>query len=104
MAGWPPVGRVAAHSACDMFHSVGAWLLVWFFPTSVFGVGVSFWLRLSLIFAYFYFFFEHADIYEGAKHPVLLPKDHRYTTLVILVYHEKAFHTGCSQTLMQLQL
>ena len=22
-----------------MFHGIGAWLLVWFFPTSVFGVG-----------------------------------------------------------------
>ena len=42
---------------------------------------------------------ENADICEGAKHPILLPRDHRYTTLVIQMYHEKAFHTGCSQTL-----
>ena len=46
---------------------------------------------------------KHADICEGAKHPVLLPKDHRYTTLVIQMYHEKAFHTGCSQTLSLLR-
>ena len=39
---WPPVGRVAARSACGVFRGVGAWLLVWFFPTSVFGVGISF--------------------------------------------------------------
>ena len=24
------------------FHGVGAWLLVWFFPTSDFGVGIFF--------------------------------------------------------------
>ena len=39
---WPPIGKIAAHSAYDMFHGIGAWLLVWFFPTSVFGVGVFF--------------------------------------------------------------
>ena len=53
---WPPIGKIAAHSAYDMFHGISAWLLVWFFPTSVFGVGISFWLRLFLIFAYLYFF------------------------------------------------
>ena len=42
VAGWPHVGKMAAHSACDMFRGVGAWLLVWFFPTSVFGVGIFF--------------------------------------------------------------
>ena len=46
---------------------------------------------------------EHADICEGAKHPVLLPKDHRYTTLMIQMYRERAFHTGCSQTLSLLR-
>ena len=39
---WPPIGKIAAHSAYDMFHGISARLLVWFFPTSVFGVGVSF--------------------------------------------------------------
>ena len=42
VAEWPPIGKIAAHSAYDMFHGVGAWLLVWFFPTSVFGVGIFF--------------------------------------------------------------
>ena len=58
VAGWPPIGKIAAHSAYGVFHGVGAWLLVWFFATSVFGVGVSFWLRLFLIFAYLYLFIE----------------------------------------------
>ena len=35
---WPPIGKIAAHSAYDMFHGIS--LLVWFFPTSVFGVGI----------------------------------------------------------------
>ena len=39
---WPPIGKIAAHSAYDMFHGISAWLLVWFFPTSVFGLGVFF--------------------------------------------------------------
>ena len=56
---WPPIGRIAAHSAYDMFLGVSAWLLVWSFPTSVFGVGVSFWLRLFLIFAYLYLFIDN---------------------------------------------
>ena len=53
---WPPIGKIAAHSAYDMFHGISTWLLVWFFPTSVFGVGIFFWLRLFLIFAYLYLF------------------------------------------------
>ena len=32
VAEWPPVGKIAAHSAYDMFHGLGAWLLVCFFP------------------------------------------------------------------------
>ena len=27
----PPIGKIAAHSAYDMFHGISAWLLVWFF-------------------------------------------------------------------------
>ena len=33
---WPPIGKIAAHSAYDMFHGICTWLFVWFFPTSVF--------------------------------------------------------------------
>ena len=39
---WPPIGKIAAHSAYDMFHGISTLLLVWFFPTSVFGVGIFF--------------------------------------------------------------
>ena len=39
VAEWPPIGKIAAHSACDMFRGISTWLLVWFFPASVFGVG-----------------------------------------------------------------
>ena len=37
-----------------MFHGISTCLLVWFFPSSVFEVGIFFWLRLFLIFAYLY--------------------------------------------------
>ena len=37
---WPPIGKIAAHSAYDMFHGISTLLLVWLFPTSVFGVGI----------------------------------------------------------------
>ena len=39
---WPPIGKIAAHSAYDIFHGISTCLIVWFFPTSVFGVGISF--------------------------------------------------------------
>ena len=37
---WPPIRKIAAHSAYDMFHGISTRLLVLFFPTSVFGVGI----------------------------------------------------------------
>ena len=39
---WPPFGKISAHSAYDMFHGISTRLLVGFFPTSVFGVGIFF--------------------------------------------------------------
>ena len=42
---------------------------------------------------------ENVEICEGSRYPLLLPKYHRYTDLVIQYYHERAFHTGCAQTL-----
>ena len=40
---WPPIGKIAAHSAYEMF-SWYKYLIVslFFFPTSVFGVGIFF--------------------------------------------------------------
>ena len=29
---WPPIGKIAAHSAYEMFHGISTVLLVWFFP------------------------------------------------------------------------
>ena len=48
--------EIAAHSAFDMFSK--CWYLIGnlVFPTSVFGVGISFWLRLFLIIALLYLF------------------------------------------------
>ena len=42
---------------------------------------------------------ENTELGENARHPILLPKHHRYTDLVIKRYHESSLHTGVSQTL-----
>ena len=42
---------------------------------------------------------ENAEICEFSRYPLLLPKYHSYTDLVIQYYNERAFHTGCAQTL-----
>ena len=55
----------------DMFHGISTWLLVCFFPTSVFGVGIFFWLRLFLIFAYLYLFMSHLYVW---MYSITLPK------------------------------
>ena len=46
---------------------------------------------------------KNAEICEGARYPLLLPKCHRYTDLIIQCYHKKAFHTGCVQTLSSIR-
>ena len=52
-----PYWEIAAHSAYDMFSKYKKLIVNLVFPTSVFGVGISFWLRLFLIIAYLYLFF-----------------------------------------------
>ena len=39
---WSPIGKIAAHSAYDMFHGIKYLIVSLFFPTSVFGVGIFF--------------------------------------------------------------
>ena len=39
---WPPIGKIAAHSAYDMFSWYQYLIVGWFFSTSVFGVGIFF--------------------------------------------------------------
>ena len=41
---WPPFGKIAAHTAYDMFHIIYKYEIVTrlVFPTLVFGVGISF--------------------------------------------------------------
>ena len=53
--------EVAAHWAYDVFSKYCIILYKYLivnlvFPTSVFGVGISFWLRIFLIIAYLYLF------------------------------------------------
>ena len=46
---------------------------------------------------------ENAEICEGARYPILLPRCHRYTDLIIQCYHERVFHTGCAQALRSIR-
>ena len=39
---WPPIGKIAAHSAYDMFSWYKYLLVSFVFPTSVVGVGIFF--------------------------------------------------------------
>ena len=39
---WPPIGKIAAHSAYDVFHGIKYMIVILVFPTSVFGVGIFF--------------------------------------------------------------
>ena len=39
---WPPIGKIAAHSAYDMFSLYKYLIVSLVFPTSVFGVGIFF--------------------------------------------------------------
>ena len=57
---WPPIGKVAANSAYDMFSLHNYLIVISVFPTSVFGVGISFRLRLFLIIEYFYLNIIHS--------------------------------------------
>ena len=41
----------------------------------------------------------NADITEGAKYPILLPRRNYFTDLIIDQSHRRAFHVGSSQTL-----
>ena len=42
---------------------------------------------------------QNAELSDGARCPLLLPKLHRYTDLIVQRHHERAMHTGCAQTL-----
>ena len=42
---------------------------------------------------------ENADISEAARHPLLLPKNDKFTDLIIESHHKKAMHVGVAQTL-----
>ena len=39
---WPSIGKIAAHSAYEMFSWYKYLIVTLFFPTSVFGVGIFF--------------------------------------------------------------
>ena len=46
---------------------------------------------------------ELAEIDYGAKHPILLPRNHHFTHLVVLDAHERVMHNGPKETLAELR-
>ena len=46
---------------------------------------------------------RHADLPSTANHPILLPKEHPFTVLVIQDIHQKLQHVGTSHTLSHLR-
>ncbi|CAG2228174.1 unnamed protein product [Mytilus edulis] len=46
---------------------------------------------------------EHADVFENAKRPILLPKKEAFTKLLIYSYHRNLLHVGVAQTLSQIR-
>lgn len=46
---------------------------------------------------------QNADIPFATKHPVLLPRKHPFTTLVVLESHQRVKHNGVKDTLMDVR-
>ena len=46
---------------------------------------------------------DQAEISEGARRPILLPKNERFTHLLIEKVHRQSLHSGVSQTLGQVR-
>lgn len=46
---------------------------------------------------------QNAEIPYSAKHPIMLPKDHGYTKLIVKQAHERVFHNGPKETLTELR-
>ena len=45
---------------------------------------------------------SNAEVPYSTKHPILLPKDHQLTTLVVLRAHKRVSHGGVRETLTEL--
>ena len=46
---------------------------------------------------------ENADLPYDAKHPILLPKDHPFTTLIIKWAHNRVLHNSTRETLTEVR-
>lgn len=46
---------------------------------------------------------EHSDLEVEAQKPIILPKDHAYTTKAIEECHERVLHSGVRETLAELR-
>ena len=46
---------------------------------------------------------QHANIPYDTKHPILLPREHPLTKLIILHSHERVYHNGLKETLTEIR-
>lgn len=46
---------------------------------------------------------QHSDFSFREKHPLVLPKDHRYTELLVQRCHERVMHSGVRDTLVEVR-
>ena len=47
--------------------------------------------------------FQNADIPYATKYPILLPRDHFFTVLVVRDAHSRVFHNGVKETLTEVR-
>lgn len=46
---------------------------------------------------------DYSSLDDSAKYPVLLPKKHRFTDLIIMDIHKRSLPSGCSQTITEIR-
>ena len=46
---------------------------------------------------------QNADVPYATKHPILLPRSHHFTTLVVQKAHQRVHHNGAKETLTELR-
>ncbi|XP_062616210.1 uncharacterized protein LOC134277925 [Saccostrea cucullata] len=46
---------------------------------------------------------DNSSLEDSAKYPVLLPKKHQLTDLIIMDIHKRSLHSGCSQTITEIR-
>ena len=46
---------------------------------------------------------QRADLSQSEKHPIILPREHHLTKLIVLTAHDKVYHNGTKETLAEVR-